>query len=32
VDTEAQLQIEKRFFTQDEFVTKLKQIQAEYQG
>jgi hypothetical protein len=32
VDTEVQLQIEKGFFAQDEFVTKLKQIQAEYQG
>lgn len=32
VDTAVQLLIEKGFFTQDEFVTKLKQIQVEYQG
>jgi len=31
VDTAVQLLIEKGFFTQDEFFTKLKQIQAQYQ-
>ena len=32
VDTAVQLLIEKGFFTQDEFFTKLKQVQAEYQS
>jgi hypothetical protein len=32
VDTAVQLMIEKGFFTHDEFFTKLKQIQAEYQS
>jgi hypothetical protein len=32
VGTEVQFLIEKGFFTQDEFVTKLKQVQTEYQG
>ena len=31
VDTAVQLLIEKGFFTQDEFFTKLKQVQAQYQ-
>jgi len=31
VDAAVQLLIEKGFFTQDEFFTKLKQIQAQYQ-
>jgi hypothetical protein len=31
VDALAQLMIEKGFITQDEFFTKLKQVQAEYQ-
>ena len=30
VDTAVQLLIEKGFFTQDEFFTKLKQVQAQY--
>jgi hypothetical protein len=32
VDTAVQLMIEKGFFTHDEFFTKLKQVQAEYQS
>ncbi len=32
VDALAQLMIEKGFITQDEFFTKLKQVQAEYQS
>jgi hypothetical protein len=32
VDAAVQLMIEKGFFTQDEFFTKLEQIQAEYQS
>ena len=31
VDTAVQLLIEKGFFTQDEFFTKLKQVQTQYQ-
>ena len=31
VDAAVQLLIEKGFFTQDEFFTKLKQVQAQYQ-
>ena len=31
VDTAVQLLIEKGFFTQDEFFTKLKQVQLQYQ-
>ena len=31
VDTAVQLLIEKGFFTEDEFFTKLKQVQAKYQ-
>jgi hypothetical protein len=31
VDAAVQLMIEKGFFTQNEFFTKLKQVQAEYQ-
>ncbi len=31
VDTAVQLLIEKGFFTEAEFFTKLKQVQAEYQ-
>jgi hypothetical protein len=31
-DALAQLLIEKGFITQDEFFTKLKQVQAEYQS
>ena len=31
VDTAVQLLIEKGFFTQDEFFTKSKQVQAQYQ-
>jgi hypothetical protein len=31
VDTAIQLLIEKGIFTQDEFFTKLKQVQAQYQ-
>ncbi len=31
-DALAQLMIEKGFITQDEFFTKLKQVQAEYQS
>jgi hypothetical protein len=31
VDTAVQLLIEKGFFTQDEFFTKLKNVQAQYQ-
>ena len=31
VDTAVQLLIEKGFFTQDEFFSKLKQVQAQYQ-
>ncbi len=32
VDALAQLMIEKGFIAQDEFFTKLKQVQAEYQS
>ena len=32
VDTAVQLLIEKGFFTQDEFFTKLKEVQASYQS
>jgi hypothetical protein len=32
VDAVVQLLIEKGFFTQDEFFTKLKQVQVEYQS
>ena len=32
VDALAQLLIEKGIITQDEFFTRLKQVQAEYQG
>ena len=32
VDAAVQLMIEKGFFTQDEFFTKLKQVQAQYQN
>ncbi len=32
VDALAQLMIEKGFITQDEFFTKLKHVQAEYQS
>ncbi len=32
VDTLAQLLIEKGFITQEEFFTKLKQVQTEYQA
>jgi len=32
VDAAGQLIIEKGFFTQNEFLTKLKQVQAEYQS
>jgi hypothetical protein len=32
VDAAVQLLIEKRFFSQDEFFTKLKQVLAEYQS
>ena len=31
VDAAVQLLIEKGFFTQEEFFTKLKQVQAQYQ-
>ena len=31
VDAAIQLLIEKGFFTQDEFFTKLKQVQSQYQ-
>ena len=32
VDTAVELQIEKGFFTEQEFYTKLKQVQAKYQS
>ena len=32
VDTAVQLLIEKGFFTEQEFFTKLRQVQAEYQS
>jgi len=32
VDAAVQLMIEKGFFTQDEFFTKLKQVQQQYQS
>jgi hypothetical protein len=32
VDTAVQLLIEKGFFTEQEFFTKLKKVQADYQG
>jgi len=32
VDAAVQLLIEKGFFTKDEFFSKLKQVQAEYQS
>ena len=31
VDSAVQLLIEKGFFTQDEFIIKLKQVQSQYQ-
>ena len=31
VDTAVQLMIEKRFFTEHEFFTKFKKVQAQYQ-
>ena len=31
VDTAVQIMIEKGFFTEQEFFTKLKQVQAQYQ-
>ena len=32
VDTAVQLLIEKGFFTEQEYLTKLKQVQAQYQS